>query len=380
MKRKRMVIGLFVIALSSMAFAEHTPVPDLDSCPATADEYGSPIAWNFVPLPLFNINILGSTVNFTPIEGQTDFCAYADIVFCSLNPIAGIVPEVLQFASLVQCLTMDINGPLNLEAEIPVAGNGIPDGSYELGILASLYNAGDAEVIAAYQANYQVIKDLIVDALAAYEMEMKDKDIRSLVQQTAPYLVRALTSILAGFTTMADEDTNAALDQLLLLLAEIGIAPPEGGIEAITTGIPRLGPEGDADSGGASNRREYEYYVTELGYTAAEYVAAALDPLQEPPLEEGEGEPVEGEPVEGEIIEGEVVEGESGEDIPHPADLNVDWNVVMSEAIAYLSGWQQGINTMPNAIRAAYIWQNGQHYAYDAQATPPMCWILAPLK
>ena len=314
-------------------------------------------------------------MNFTPIAGLVDFCAYADIVFCSLNPIAGIVPEVLQFASLVQCLTMDINGPLNLEAEIPVAGNGIPDGSYELGILAALYNAGDAEVIAAYQANYQVIKDLIVDALAAYEMEMKDKDIRSLVQQTAPYLVRSLTAILAGFTTLGDTQTNAALDQLLLLLAQIGITPPDGGIEAITTGIPRLGPEGDADNGGATNRREYEYYVTELGYTAAEYVAAALDPLQEPPLEEGEGEPVEGE-----VVEGEVVEGESGEDVPHPADLNVDWSIVMSEAIAYLSGWQGGIYPMTNAIRAAFIWQNGQHYAYDPQAAPPMCWILAPLK
>jgi len=35
---------------------------------------------------------------------------------------------------------------------------------------------------------------------------------------------------------------------------------------------------------------------------------------------------------------------------------------------------------MTNAIRAAFIWQNGQHYAYDPQAAPPMCWILAPLK
>ncbi len=371
MKRKRIVMGLFVIAVSSMAFAEHIPVPDLDSCPPAQDEYGQPIAWNFVPLPLFNINILGSPVNFTPIGGQMDFCAYADIVFCSLSPIAGIVPEVLQFAGLVQCLTMDINGPLDLTAELPVTGNGILDGAYELGIVAALYNAGDAEVIAAYQANYLVIKDLIVDALAAYEMPEKgDKDIRGIVQSAAPYLVRSLTSVLAGFTTLGDPQTNAALDQLLLLLAEIGITPPEGGIEAITTGIPRLGPEGDADGGGASNRREYEYYVTELGYDAAGYVAATLDPVQEPPVEEGEGEPVEGEVAEGEV---EI-------DIPHPADLNVDWSIVMGEAIAYLSGWQGGVNPMTNAIRAAYIWQNGQHYVYDATAAPPMCWILAPAK
>ncbi len=368
MKRNCLLIGLLVIGLSGMAVAEHTPVPDLESCPATTDDYGQPVAWNFVPLPLFNIFVLGSPVNFTPIEGQMDFCAYTDIVFCSLNPIADIVPEVLAFAGLVQCLTMDLNGPLDLEAEIPVTGNGILDGAYELGIVAGLYNAGDAEVIAAYQANYQAIKDLIVEALAAYEMTKGDKDIRQLVQQAAPYLVRSLTSVLAGFTILGDSQTNAALDQVLLLLAEIGITPPEGGIEAITTGIPRLGPEGDADGGGASNRREYEYYVTELGYTAAEYVAAALDPLQEPPVIEGEGEPVEGEVVEGEI------------EIPHPGDLDADWTIVMSEAIAFLSGWQQGINSMTNAIRAAYIWQNGQGYAYDSSLAPPMCWILAPLE
>jgi len=68
-------------------------------------------------------------------------------------------------------------------------------------------------------------------------------------------------------------------------------------------------------------------------------------------------------------------EGEE-ENIPIPADLNVDWRVVLSEAIAYLTGWQQGVNPMNYAIRAAYIWQNGEPYAYDPQAAPPLCWVV----
>jgi len=63
---------------------------------------------------------------------------------------------------------------------------------------------------------------------------------------------------------------------------------------------------------------------------------------------------------------------------PHPADLNVDFHVVMSEAIAYLTGWQQGSNPMAYAIRAAYLWQNGEAYVYSGDSDPPLCWRLAP--
>ena len=84
-------------------------------------------------------------------------------------------------------------------------------------------------------------------------------------------------------------------------------------------------------------------------------------------------DPAEGEPVEGEGLEGES-EGEPS--VPHPADLNQDFRIVLSEAIAYLAGWQQGSNPIAYAIRAAYIWQNGEYYLYDALQTPPLCWSL----
>ncbi len=71
-------------------------------------------------------------------------------------------------------------------------------------------------------------------------------------------------------------------------------------------------------------------------------------------------------------------EGEGEMDNFHPADINKDWRIIMSEAIAYLAGWQQGGNPMAYAIRAAYIWQKGEQYLYDGSAVPPMCWILAP--
>ncbi len=60
----------------------------------------------------------------------------------------------------------------------------------------------------------------------------------------------------------------------------------------------------------------------------------------------------------------------------HPADVNLDWRMEMSEAIAYIVGWQNGVNPMAYAIRAAFLWQNGENYFYDGEEDPPLCWIL----
>lgn len=77
--------------------------------------------------------------------------------------------------------------------------------------------------------------------------------------------------------------------------------------------------------------------------------------------------------------EGEIVyEGEGETPIPHPADLDEDFRMVMSEAIAYLAGWQGGLNLMAYAIRAVYLWQKGEQYGYDATQEPPMCWTTGP--
>ncbi len=64
------------------------------------------------------------------------------------------------------------------------------------------------------------------------------------------------------------------------------------------------------------------------------------------------------------------------EEVLHPGDLNYDWRMVMGEAIGYLAGWQNGDNPLAYAIRAAYLWQNGEAYSYDPGEETPTCWIL----
>jgi len=68
-------------------------------------------------------------------------------------------------------------------------------------------------------------------------------------------------------------------------------------------------------------------------------------------------------------------------DIPdhlHPADADQNWRVVMDEAIQYMSGWQSGSNPMSYAIRAAYLWQVGEHYLYRPGPIPT-CWESRPI-
>lgn len=290
MKKKGLLVALLsMVLMSSWALAQHTPIPDLASCPPTQDEFGDPIDWRFVPTPAWNMMVMYGPVNHAPTEGQVDFCGYTDIVFCSLAPVATVVPDVLDFANLVQCLYMDINGPLNLDPEgedLPISPNGIPDARYELGILAYILNTPahplhtTAKTI--YRANYLNVKNLIQEALQAACID-STCDLRGLVSAVAPYLASTLVAVLAGFATLDDATTNEALDELLALLEDIGLTPPEGGIGGITDGIAALGPEGDADGDGKSNREEYNWFVGSQGYTAGQYVAAALDPNQKPP-------------------------------------------------------------------------------------------------
>ena len=102
-------------------------------------------------------------------------------------------------------------------------------------------------------------------------------------------------------------------------------------------------------------------------------VSARAEVWEGEPYYEGEwdGEP----PYEGEVP----YEGENEGEPPfveHPADANGDGRMTMGEAIAYLACWQQGSCLMSYAIRAAYLWQNGEGYAYNGSLEPPLCWEL----
>lgn len=278
---KKMLVGLIALAVALVgvpALAQHSPVPNAESCGTLP----------YTPIPVWTNWNTGTNyaapADSWPAVGAYDFCGMLDTIFCSAAPLSSLAPEVGEFAFLIQCLNADINGPLDEAAEIPVTPNGIPDGLYELGLLARVLNTPSNQyhqaALNAFKGNTEAIKALVVEALANANLKSDDKDIRGLVVLGAPHLVGALCSVLGGFSALGDAQTNAALNELLGLLADIGVTPPAGGLESITTSVPQLGPEGDADGDGASNRKEYNYYKAQ-GPSVT--ITAQLDPSQTPP-------------------------------------------------------------------------------------------------
>jgi hypothetical protein len=199
-----------------------------------------------------------------PAAGNWDFCAAFDTTACSLGALSSFSADILTYQSLFFCST-DINGPVNPDppsGSLPVTGNGIPDGDFELGLLAAIMNrtsyAHCAEITAAYKANFDFFRVLVTTALANVPVKA---DLRGLVPSLAPYLASGLTTILAGYATEGDPDTVAALDALINELGAIGVTPPAGGVAGNTTGFPAiLSPSGDANGDGFSNRVVYNYY------------------------------------------------------------------------------------------------------------------------
>ena len=273
---KKMLVGLIlaVVLVGAPALALHDPYQTDGECPKTV------LAVGIVPFPV--IDLVGEGTPFDdppstwPTVGEYDFCGYADQVFCMLDAAGSLDDSLPTYAALFPCLTMDINGPINEEAEIPVTGNGIPDGAYELALLGAVMNDPNhplhQQALDAYQYNFIVLKSLVGLAL--------DSEGYLGFTLLAPMVAPGLIAILAGYPTLGDAQTNVALDTLLLLLGDLGLQPPAGGIVSITHSVPQLGPEGDADGDGASNRKEYNYYKSQ---GPAVTIAAQLDPAQTPP-------------------------------------------------------------------------------------------------
>ncbi|HOD96606.1 MAG TPA: immunoglobulin domain-containing protein [Candidatus Hydrogenedentes bacterium] len=290
MKHMSWLLVLAMLA-ASPAFSGWTPVPEMELCPATVNEDDDPVNWPKVNTMSGMPKIHNDEVTKNPWVAKPatfpdvakepyDFCGIFDVIYCSLGPAGSLSEDILNFANLVQCMFADINGPVDLDADIPVTPNGVLD-SYELAIIAAILNDVNhplnADVTASFQGYFYEIKNLVMEALFLANLK-GDKDLRGTLFGLAPYLGGSLVSVLAGFAVMGDPDTDSALDALLGLLAQIGLEPPENGIASLGTPVPALGPLGDADGDGFTNKQEYNYFVNILEYSPEEFAAAALDP------------------------------------------------------------------------------------------------------
>ncbi len=267
------------IVVSAVAH-EPVPGPDFEGC---ISQNSSDTL--YAKLPFFNMMIQGGPVTYAA-DIVYDFCAYMDTLYCALEPLAGLADEISEFSGLVQCLNADLNGPMTGTGEIPLTGNGIPDGQCELGVVAAVLNTPGhplyEETMNKFRYNFYQAKELLIAALSDVPPfgSFPGGDLRNLVRIVAPNLPRALAAILAGYAVLGDNKTLDMLDEMLSMLSMLGLTPPEGGIRSLSQSVPALAHNGDANSDGFTNRQAFDYYVSYSGCAYSDYPAIAVDPDQ----------------------------------------------------------------------------------------------------
>ena len=265
-----------------------------------------------------------------PAPDPIDFCVILDSAYGTVSEGAPLewIPALLgEQAVLLQglpCVIADLNGPI--EEDLPTP-NGLLDGSFELGVLAELVNNPGAytDLLAASGLDAAAVRQGFLDNYAnLYSPEMHNlatvllpslwpllqsllaaedppiiiPDFSPEIQAAINALFPGLMQVMAGYATLGDEDSLTTTLTVAALLSLCDLITPGSCLindiptdpAAYTTFGPHLGPEGDADGDGYTNREEYEYFAGVVKDAAA-YVEAALDPSINPGgATEGEGE------------------------------------------------------------------------------------------
>jgi hypothetical protein len=212
-----------------------------------------------------------------------------------MAPLASFSTDIVAYSALFRCTT-DINGPLDTNPALtfPFTGNGIPDGEFELGLLAAVLNntraldpaktggVTNAQILAAFQANFNFFKVKVTTAFGNAPLNpppAAPTDMRSLTSSIMPWSPSAMATVLAGYATEGAPDSVAAA-AAMLSLGFFAIQVQADEVAANTTGFSSiLAPDGDADGDGFTNLQEYVHFQSQ---GAAVTIAAQLDPYTTP--------------------------------------------------------------------------------------------------
>ncbi len=355
MNKARFCIGLLAVAcidcgpVFAVAGVPHSPLAESASCSnnsggtwgAMTVPYGASATASVAgSIPIYSLKpALDNPVTSWPAAGNYDFCAAFDTTACSFGALGALSTDAVIYQSLFLCST-DMNGPVNPAGHIPLTANGIPDGEFELGLLAAVLNntyaldpaktggITNAEVLTAFKDNYNFFRVLVTTGFASMPTGGGVSDMRSLISTLCgPYLHTGLAMIFAGYATEGDAQSLSALNALIAELGPMGFQLPAGGVQAHTTGFASiLGPDGDADGDGSSNRDEYNYFKAQ---GAAVTIAAQLNPAVIPPS-----------PITGSIV----INGNLSSTNTPEVTLALTWSRVSGPAITRMRFSDDGAN------------------------------------
>ncbi|HDP33507.1 MAG TPA: hypothetical protein ENN29_00170 [Candidatus Hydrogenedentes bacterium] len=158
---------------------------------------------------------------------------------------------------------------------LPISGNGMLDGQYELSLFAYVLNTPSHPLHdaanTALQTNFIFFKNLIQEALFS-------EGFLGIAPSLAPYLIGSLSIALAGYAALGDPLTYSALDEVLGLLEGIGLTPPPGGVVSVTGSIADVGPHEDFDGDGFTNFEEYRHIFEHVGLNVNTFTNYVMNP------------------------------------------------------------------------------------------------------
>ena len=207
--------------------------------------------------------------------------------------------------SLLDCTSSDLNGPRQNGGPGP---NGMPDFPFEIAVVSTLLGRPDldlssgtaegqvargvkaSDVVAAVNGNHEVLRGAVCIESGSL------LPLPPLAEGSPPDL---MARALGAYMVIGDP---GSVNTVKLYVKFIGFCP-ESQVDAVMSHFVRLpeilGPEGDADGDGFTNRQEYVAF-SHQGSEA--YVSAALDPMTKPevppPTIVGPGLVAEGQPLE----------------------------------------------------------------------------------
>jgi len=165
--------------------------------------------------------------------------------------------------------TISVNPP-------SIVGNQMLDGC-ELGLIYACLHNPALNLSATGGVTYSMMDDAWQHNITRILSDLGGPGGR--IMQSIP----GLDTLLAGYMTLGNQQSTVVPALLMTAISMVMSLPPGVSVPAVenyTTLGAYLGPDGDADGDGYTNRQEYDYFMPIGGRSL--YIMAALDPFVKP--------------------------------------------------------------------------------------------------
>ncbi len=212
-----------------------------------------------------------------PVPEDADFEGALRFLAQTTGPYEGMIGG-FSFAPELFDANGDFLAEGSLDDPIVIPGNGLLE-SYEFALISACMDNPALDFSASGGLSAAAVRDAWQNNIAQMQADLGGEE------DLAATLLPGLDSVLAGYATLGDSNSNILLITLMVALSSEDLKE-QFPINVVTPNLANyvsfpngLGQYGDADQDGFSNDAEYAYFMPD---GASGYASAALNPNQKP--------------------------------------------------------------------------------------------------